>query len=208
MRLTTPLYEPQPGEPHMTVDDYYELPSGDGTRYEILDGVLATSPAPTIAHQRISRTLLGILMRRFMAGRGEVFYAPVDVVLAQDTVAQPDLIVVRHVSAAVITRRGIEGPPDLVVEIVSPGTERHDRVTKRRSYAKAGIPVFWLVLPDTRELIEYVLEEGKYQIGAQARAPVLFASSVEQGLTVDIDALFANPFGDEDFGEQDTDPDQ
>src|SRR5262245_217399 len=142
-------------------DDYVRLPD-DGKRYEILDGELYVTPAPSPLHQRVSKRLQRKLEDYFEARRlGEVFNAPIDLILGRHDVAQPDLLVVTNPGQ--VSGRGIEGVPLLVVEVLSPSTRRHDREVKMRRYAALGIPHYWIVDPEGQWIARYQLEGTGYQ---------------------------------------------
>lgn len=158
----------------LTYKDYEALPA-DGRRYEIHEGELAVTPAPSPDHQRISSALNTILKAHVLAHRlGEVFYAPVDVILDETTVVQPDLVYVDPPRLGLVTARGIEGPPALVVEILSPSTALLDRSAKRQLYGRHGVPHYWLVDPETRTVEALTLAEGAYRVAVRASgaAPV------------------------------------
>ena len=141
-------------------DDYVRLPD-DGKRYEILDGELYVTPAPSPLHQRVSKRLQRKLEDHFEArGLGEVFDAPIDMILGRHDVAQPDILVVTN--PAQISGRGIEGAPLLVVEVLSPSTRRHDRDVKMARYAALAIPHYWIVDPEGRSITCYRLEGNSY----------------------------------------------
>ena len=111
-----------PGKIVLTYDNYCELPN-DRNRYEILDGELAVTPAPRTRHQSISGHLYRILANHIVANQlGEIYAAPTDVILALTTVVQPDLIFIGNDRRDIVTERAVEGPPTLVVEILSPST--------------------------------------------------------------------------------------
>ena len=93
-----------------------------------------------------------------------MLYAPVDVILSNTTVVQPDLVHVDPSRAHMITRRGIEGPPTLAVEIISPSTPAIDRVKKLALYARYGVPYYWIVDPDARSIEGYELGAGVYRL--------------------------------------------
>src|SRR5262249_41190546 len=142
-------------------DDYVRLPD-DGKRYEILDGELYVTPAPSPLHQRVSKRLQRKLEDYFESRQlGEVFDAPIDMILGHHDVAQPDILVVTNPGQ--ISGRGIERPPPLVVEVLSPSTRRHDREVKMRRYAALGVPHYWIVDPESQWIAQYRLEGTGYQ---------------------------------------------
>lgn len=143
-------------------DDYCAIPA-DGKRYELLDGQVHVTPAPSPLHQRASKRLQRLLEAYFEeSGRGEVFDAPIDVILTPHDVVQPDLVVVTD--PGLVSRRGIEGPPTLVVEVLSPTTTPYDRTTKAQRYAVLGIPHYWLVDPEARTVECFRRHEAAYQL--------------------------------------------
>ena len=141
------------GVSKLTYEDYVALYADDRQRHEIIAGLHVVSPAPSVAHQRISKRVFALLKAVVEdAGRGEVFYAPLDVELSQVDVVQPDIIVVLNANAHKVTPSRIKGAPDKVVEILSPGSRAHDTQRKRAAYERAGVPECWLVDPDSQEI--------------------------------------------------------
>jgi Uma2 family endonuclease len=131
-------------------DDYAAIPP-DGKRYELLDGEVYVTPAPSPRHQWVSKKLQRQLEDYFeQRGIGRVFNAPIDVIPSPHDVVQPDLVVVTD--AAQISERGIEGPPTLIVEVLSPSSVVYDRTTKSRRYGAFPIPHLWFVDPVDRRL--------------------------------------------------------
>ncbi len=117
-----------------------------GQRFELVEGVLRRMDAPTISHHDVSRRLERLLCDQLEeTGRGKVYRMPVDVVLSNHDVVQPDLLFVAAGRLGIIGRANITGAPDLVVEILSPSTAQWDRRTKRQVYAKFGCKEYWLV---------------------------------------------------------------
>jgi Uma2 family endonuclease len=101
-------------------------------------------------------------------GLGEILLSPVDVILSDRTVVQPDLVYVDPTRAGLVTERAIEGPPTLVVEVISPSTVTIDRVMKPRLYARYAVPYLWLVDAEARVLEAFVLERGEYWLAMRA----------------------------------------
>jgi Uma2 family endonuclease len=180
-----------PGKIVLTYDDYCELPN-DRNRYEILDGELSVTPAPTTKHQITLGNLHRILSAHVFANRmGRLLLAPTDVILAATTVVQPDLVFVSNDRSQVITPRGVEGAPTLVIEILSPTTHRTDRVTKAQLYAKHQIPHYWVVDPDQRTLEDYDLVIDHYDLVTSAQDAEVFAPSLFPGLSIQLSDLWA-----------------
>lgn len=148
----------------LTYKDYEALPA-DGRRYELHEGELSVTPAPSPQHQRILRNLHDLVWQHVKAqGLGEVLFAPLDCILSETTVVQPDLVYLDHTWLAAISARGIEGPPTLAVEILSPTTTLIDRSTKLQLYARHGVPYYWIVDPEAQTIEAYSLSAGSYDL--------------------------------------------
>ena len=117
----------------------------DDTRWEIIDGHPFAMTAPRVSHQAVCGEMHVKLHSHFQKRPCRVFLSPIDVKLSEHDVVQPDLIVVCDRSR--ITASHIDGPPTLVVEILSPSTQRHDRVRKLRLYARFGVKEYWMIQP-------------------------------------------------------------
>ena len=152
----------------LTYKDYAALPA-DGRRYEIHDVELSVTPAPSPQHQRILGNLNEVLRQHVKSRNlGEVFFAPIDCILSETTVVQPDLVYLDRTRLRVISQRGIEGSPTLVVEILSPTTTLIDRNTKHQLYARHGVPYYWIVDAEVRTIEAYRLAGDGYQLAGQA----------------------------------------
>jgi Uma2 family endonuclease len=154
---------PQPKK-GLTVDDYMAL-EGD-QRHELIRGRLVMTPSPALGHQHTNNQL-GRRITNYVAEHdlGLCVQAPADVVLFEDTVLQPDfLFVAKDRLAELYDGHSLTGPPDLVVEVLSPGTIKRDRIEKMDLYGEAGVPWLLLVEPDERFVEVFRLEEdsGKY----------------------------------------------
>ncbi|MBA3460664.1 MAG: Uma2 family endonuclease [Deltaproteobacteria bacterium] len=151
-----------------TVWTYEDLvtvpPVRDGKKYEILHGELVVSPAPTFDHQEVLKRLFQAMAAQIEKRRlGTVHFTPIDVVLSKTRVVQPDLLVIGANQRNIITKRGLVGAPALVAEVVSRANASHDRVRKRRFYALAGVPEYWLVDPDSQEVEVLSLDGSLYR---------------------------------------------
>ncbi len=152
----------------LTYADYAALPA-DGRRYEIHDGELSVTPAPSPQHQMITRDLFTVLHHHVKTKRiGEVLFSPIDVILTETVVVQPDIVYLDRARLGAISTRGIEGAPALVVEILSPSTTLTDRSTKWQLYARHGVPFYWLVDPEGRGIDALVLRPDGYSLAVRA----------------------------------------
>jgi Uma2 family endonuclease len=171
--------------------DYSDLQftPDDGRRYELLRGELLVTPSPNTRHQRITRELLLQLVGYFHErALGEVFLGPTDVILTNQDVFVPDLLVIAD--PAGISQRGIEKAPLLVVEILSPSTAKVDRGLKAQRYAELGVAHYWLVDPERRSLECHVLEHGAFRLVAEAEGDIVFTHPAWDGLAIDLARLW------------------
>lgn len=171
-------------------DDIWDTPE-DGNRYEVIDGQLFVSPPPLEPHQRGLAALFGILWGYIRTrGLGHIYFAPIGVVLDEENGLQPDLVYVSREREGIIVERGIEGAPDLVVEVLSRSTQARDRGIKMRRYAAAGIPYYWILDPRARAPEEYRLsQEGYDRVGTHGPG-ALFKPQLFPDLEIAIDDLW------------------
>ncbi|HET7087891.1 MAG TPA: Uma2 family endonuclease [Anaerolineae bacterium] len=177
-----------PPQGQWTYDDYKRLPD-DGWRYEVLEGELLMTAAPSTKHQRTSLNLSSALHQHVTEQElGEVYTAPIDVILPDlASPVQPDILFIARERLSIVKEDSIEGPPDLIVEILSPSNWLADRRTKFRVYALAGVREYWIVDTDTRSVEVFVLrgssfaQVGKFGPGETVRSEVVagFAISVD-----------------------------
>jgi Uma2 family endonuclease len=192
----------------LTYDDLCRTPD-DGQRYEIIGGELIVLPAPNLAHQEFSINLIYVLdgyVRRHRLGR--LYHAPVDVRLSPHDIVEPDLLFIRQDRLDICkSRRYVQGPPDLVVEIISPSSRKTDPGAKFDLYARSGIREYWLADPMKRRFQQFVLEglEGLEQGRYEERALVdgRLHSAVIDGLAFDPAALFADIPADDSAEDED-----
>ena len=162
-----------------TYDDYCALPD-DGNRYELIEGVFYMAPAPSKRHETVSRAYYFLIWPHVRdGGLGQVYDAPFDVIFASGDVAQPDLFFVSQERGEILTARGCDGAPDLVIEILSPSNSYHDLERKRRLYERYGVKEYWITDPETRTILalalnggEYV-ERGTYGVGDELSTPLI-----------------------------------
>jgi len=139
-----------------------DLPD-DGHRYELIDGALIVSAAPRIHHQRVLGALY-LLLHDAVPADLEVLFAPVDVVLADDTVVEPDLVIARRSD---LTERDLPAAPVLAVEVLSPSTRGIDLLLKKDRLERAGCAHYWVIDPAVPAIRAWALEHGRYtEVGA------------------------------------------
>ncbi|GAK54389.1 hypothetical protein U14_05674 [Candidatus Moduliflexus flocculans] len=173
---------------HYTAADY--LRWDDGQRYEILHGgVRAMSPAPSWTHQVISGNL-EFEIKSYLRSqkRCQVVYAPVDVFLSDDTVVQPDIIVVCDPQK--IEKRGCVGAPDLVVEILSPGTAKLDWNDKFKLYEAAGVREYWIVNPEEQFVHVFQRVDGKFLLNGAYCAEDSVKIGIFEDVAIDLKNVF------------------
>ena len=171
-------------------NDYLLLP--EDKHYEILDGELYMVAAPNTKHQRVSiRLVVALLQHVEQKDLGEIFHAPCDVLLSDENVVQPDILFVRKERAGIIKEANLQGAPDLVVEILSPGTRSKDLELKRKAYARFGVQEYWIVDPeaDTVEVLVWN-ELGYVTAGVYAKADRL-SSPLLPELNLPLSKIFA-----------------
>ena len=180
-----------PSQGEWTYREYAALPD-DGNRYEVICGVLYMAPAPSTWHQK---AFGGIFYHLYAAvqstGLGEVYAAPCDVILNPKTTVQPDILVILKEHLDRVTKEGVFGAPDLVVEIASPSTARLDLSKKYDAYAAAGIPEYWVVNPDARTVELFVLKDGVYNSLGIYYGPAVLPTQIVPDWNVKVEQLFS-----------------
>lgn len=154
---------PPEGTTGLTYADLRALPGDGAKRFELIDGELLVTPAPTTRHQECVARLTAALLTHARPDGWRVLPGPVDVWFAEVTVLEPDVVAVGPDSLARVEPARVVGPPDLVVEVSSPSTRRADLVRKRRVYEEQRVPEFWFVDLDADQVHVYRLEpSGSY----------------------------------------------
>lgn len=175
--------------PLFTYHDLAQLPD-DGKRYELADGELIVSPAPTTEHQGISARLGNLLFRAEEAGFGRMFTAPTDVYFGPYRAVQPDLLFITREHADIIMPQNIVGAPDLIVEILSPGTREHDFGWKKTLYAREGVRFYWVVDPVDATVRPFALGEAGYSEVTPLTGRALLSCPLFPGISSEVASLF------------------
>lgn len=142
----------QPARSGWTYAEFARLPD-DGNRYEVIAGEVHMTPSPRPLHQEVVMKL-GHVLRHFAErhGLGWVVQGPIDVLLGEGDYLAPDIVFVRRERLGIVTDRGVEGAPELVVEVISDSTGRRDRGIKRERYALFGVQQYWVVDPASKQI--------------------------------------------------------
>jgi len=144
-----------------TYAEFARLPSEGSARYEVVDGNLAVTPAPTPRHQIVVTELARVLANFVRPRRlGHVLVGPVDVLFGEGDYFEPDLVFVSADRSSIMSARGIEGAPDLIVEVTSPSSAHRDHGIKLERYRHFGVPEYWIVDVDARTVEVWRLRDG------------------------------------------------
>jgi Uma2 family endonuclease len=182
-----------------TYEEYARLPQpseAQGTRFEVIDGALFVTPSPSLSHQRVVIRLATLLHGFVQEHRlGEVLPGPLDVLFGEGDYVEPDIVFVRSGRDAILTRRGIEGPPDLIAEVLSPSTSARDRGIKLDRYRLFGVTEYWVVDPDERRVEVWRFAAGASEPLVLGAADTLRWQPVKGDSTLDIAVmeLFPSP---------------
>ncbi len=178
----------------ITVPEFLEMDDfEEGFLYELINGELVKRSSPSTDHQRASRQIFNLLHAFVLEKKlGECFYAPFDVALDEENLVQPDIMFVAAARADIVTENCVEGAPDLVVEILSPGTFKTDRNDKMKLYRRFGVSEYWIADPKNRTIEVYVLQTGDYNLASFAVENGEVVSTVLLGLSIPVQQVFAN----------------
>ena len=174
----------------MTAADYFALPETTQPM-ELINGELIVSPARVPRHQSITGNTYFIIRNLTKTLGGQVYIAPIDVYLDEGQVPQPGVVYLAPDSQCEVTEKRLVGPPDLIVEVFSPGSVRHDKLDKFELYERYGVREYWMIDPQEQYLEAYrregdtLLQQGVYRPGRT------FTSTVLAGATLAMDDLFA-----------------
>ena len=174
-----------------TYEDY--LATADDKRYELLNGDLMMVPAPNIKHQSIL-IRLGRELSRFTEehGLGEVYVAPVDVVLSDTDVVQPDVLFISRAREHTITDENVRGAPDLVIEILSPSTADRDVGYKHDLYSRHGVLEYWIVDPTAESVAVHRQRDGRLELAGKFSRRGSLATALLEGLQLELGDIFAS----------------
>jgi Uma2 family endonuclease len=178
-----------PVDTRLTYEDYCLLP-GDGKRYEIIEGELFVSPSPAEAHQNFVTNLTYYLVDFVKKhALGKVYVAPFDVVFSRFDVVEPDLLYIAKERASIVTSANVQGSPDLVVEVISESSERIDRATKLKLYARFAVKEYWIIDPVACSAEIYRSQESGLELIQRLARENSLASPLFPGLALPLRKL-------------------
>ena len=184
---------PNPRGVKLTYDDFILFPD-DGLRHELIDGEHYVTPSPNTKHQQI---VVKLVIRIFnwleKHPVGQVFVAPFDVVFTKFDVVEPDVLYMSNERAAeILTDANVQGVPELVIEIGSPGTRRRDETVKRLLYERAGVSEYWVVDPELDVIRLYRRDGERFARPAElsAEAGDVLTTTLLPGLALELVDVF------------------
>jgi Uma2 family endonuclease len=150
----------------ITYNDFrhMEIPDGDTSIYELINGNIVRRASPHSIHQVIVVNLCALLRQYVLSKNiGRVLVAPLDVVFDDDNTTQPDVFIIKKERDKIVEYSGpVWGAPDLVVEVISEGTAKNDRIYKKALYERCGVAEYWIVDPPSKSIEIYTLDNQKY----------------------------------------------
>ena len=176
----------------ITRHEYAMIPVG-APNYQLIEGDLVMAPSPSSFHQDILLNLATIF-RGYLREHplGKIYVAPLDTYLSDINVYQPDLLFVRKENLSIVEEHGVEGAPDLAIEILSKSSAKYDMGPKRSVYDRTGVEELWIIDPAKRTLAIYRLAEQPDTPLATYKSKQKFTSTLLPGLTIDLAEVFAS----------------
>ncbi len=169
-----------------------EIPDGDTSVYELINGEIMRRASPNSPHQDLFRELfltIGIHVKQNKLGK--TYSAPYDVVLDDESVPQPDIFFVSKEREFIINpKNGVEGAPDLIIEILSKGTAKYDKGAKKDLYERFQVKEYWIADPVRRSIEVYGLVDGRYKLVSFAEEEGKITSEVLGGFELEVSTLF------------------
>ena len=170
-----------------------EFDDNDTFWYELINGELVQKQSPSVQHQRISQKIeFALMVYANQTKSGEMFHAPLDVVLDDYNAYHPDILFIKKERSFIIDAKEqiIIGAPDLVVEILSKSTAPHDKGAKKENYERNGVREYWLVDPVRKSIEVYALIEQRYKLVAYQEESGKVISSVLEGFELEVEQVF------------------
>lgn len=175
-----------------TYDEFAAESAETNLPTELWDGEIIMSAAPRPTYQRIAARTWRLLDEFVIARKlGEAFISPIDVVFSGRKAVQPDVVYISQARKSIVEENCIRGVPDLLVEVISEGTWRRDRVDKKALYEQFGVAEYWIIDPDSRLIEVFTLAKGSYQLHTRGVGAEKVGSKLLAGLKLSFDQLEA-----------------
>ncbi|MBC8182490.1 Uma2 family endonuclease [candidate division KSB1 bacterium] len=173
-----------------TYQDYLNLPN-DGKRYELINGEFVKVAAPFTIHQILSGNIEEEI-RAFLkqTQMGIMIHSPIDVVLSETNVVQPDIIFISDDNSNIIEEKNIKGTPDLVIEILSPSTAYYDMIEKKEIYEQFGVKEYWIVDPKKQRVEIFELKGNFFELNQRLNSQGTAKSLILQGFEISLENIF------------------
>jgi len=176
-----------------TYEDLLLLPE-DGLRHEIIDGEHYVNASPITRHQRVAYRLV-LAIGKYLEDHplGQLFFAPLDIVLSQNDVVEPDLMFISNERREIVTVNNIQGAPELLIEILSQSNKRYDEVTKHALYERTGVGEYWIVDP-ARDVVRVFRRNaaGRYERAAELSENDTLTSPLFPTLEIQLQSVFSD----------------
>ena len=179
-------------EKKITVKEFLEMDFEEGYIYELINGAIMRRTSPNLDHQEVSMALSAIL-RTFIKSNnlGSLFAAPTDVYITEFDLVVPDLVFVSKNNLGILQeKRCIVGVPDLIIEILSKGTQKTDKGDKMKLYKKHGVKEYWMINPRSQGVEVHVWQAGDYELVFSAEESGEMTSTVLENFKIDIASFF------------------
>jgi Uma2 family endonuclease len=186
VREVSPAYGPKAGD--LTYEDYLRMPVGQ--RYELVEGEIRMVPTPSARHQEVSVNIERALYRAMDSRLGRVYHAPLEVLLDEHVLMQPDIMFITESRLRIVKGPYVGGAPDLVVEILSPTTEDLDRIAKRRIYSRYGVQEYWIVDVDRKTVEVNRSQDGQLRVVETLGTMDVLKSPLLSGINIRVEDLF------------------
>lgn len=175
-----------------TIEEFWALPESL-LHIEYINGEILMAPTPTVAHQSVLRNVFRALDQFVQrTAMGSIFFSPLDVVLPSGDVVQPDAFFLTSEEAErASSEKRVHAAPPFVVEILSPGSIKHDTLTKRSLYERNGVREYWIVDPVTKTVAQMVLREGHYELTEFSEGDTV-RSAVLEGFEMAVKAMMSD----------------
>ena len=177
--------------PKITVKELFDMELEEGFFYELINGNIVKKQAPSPQHQKAVLKLSKIMDDYSIEKElGDVYISPIDVFFDRHNNTQPDVLFIKKDRNFIITKDGIQGHPDLIVEVLSPSTFRNDRTDKKDLYLRFGVSEYWIVDPKNQSIEVYCLENDAYKMVFFAIETGEIESKVLEGLKFEVSKIF------------------